>query len=68
MRSVSKRTYIKSPVNSFDFCRSVAYCGNHIEKQRLCKSINDRFLIKIVIKCRKTEENHKQNNSNKFYI
>jgi hypothetical protein len=31
--------------NLFDFCRSVAYRGMYqIEKQRLCKSINGRFL------------------------
>jgi hypothetical protein len=48
----------------FDFCRSLAY-KYQIQKQRLCKSINDRFLIKMNSNkntYRKTEENQKQNN------
>jgi hypothetical protein len=48
--SIKECRYIKSAVEFeytyiFDFCRSVAYLYQ-IEKQRLCKSINDRFLIK----------------------
>jgi hypothetical protein len=38
----------KHPV--FDFCRSVAYCGRYqTEKERLCKSINDRYLIRLLV-------------------
>jgi hypothetical protein len=47
--SIKERMYIKILWNTnifLPFCRVLWY---QLEKQRLCKSINDRFLIKTVM-------------------
>jgi hypothetical protein len=52
VQSVYKRVYAEScGIRIYYFCRSAAYSGTkYVEKQRLCKFINDRFLIKTVVR------------------